>query len=202
MGQTSLGAAFSTGWYPESLIGAIDDSTRDRRSGLPYNYRHMLLAGAILHRMHGGVAYARAQNLRRRLRRDYMAALRRAHLLIMPTVRALPPRVRTATGEEERVMNILSPSGDGVSMEQFVGNTCAHNLTGLPALTVPCGYAGGLPVGCQIIGNPGDDLLVLQAGRYLEKALALPDPLVARQSDRHRRSAEHDDAPGAHAASA
>ena len=51
------------------------------------------------------------------------------------------------------------------------------NQTGLPAASVPCGFAGGLPTGVQIIGRRGGDALVLRAARAYESARgAFPAP--------------------------
>ncbi len=49
--------------------------------------------------------------------------------------------------------------------------TAPFNLTGLPALTVPCGRVDGLPVGLQIVGKAWDEAGVLQAGMTFETAL-------------------------------
>jgi aspartyl-tRNA(Asn)/glutamyl-tRNA(Gln) amidotransferase subunit A len=50
--------------------------------------------------------------------------------------------------------------------------TCLFNLTGQPALTLPCGFTQcGQPVGLQLIGRVGADSLVLQAGKALEEAI-------------------------------
>jgi Asp-tRNA(Asn)/Glu-tRNA(Gln) amidotransferase A subunit family amidase len=51
--------------------------------------------------------------------------------------------------------------------------TVPFNVTGQPALSVPCGTTvGGLPVGLQIAGPPGADALVLALGAAFERALA------------------------------
>ena len=43
--------------------------------------------------------------------------------------------------------------------------TAPFNLTGLPAMSVPCGFtAAGLPIGMQIVGKPFDEPTVLQVG--------------------------------------
>lgn len=44
------------------------------------------------------------------------------------------------------------------------------NQAGVPAISVPCGFAGGLPAGLQIIGRRGSDALVLRAARAYELA--------------------------------
>jgi aspartyl-tRNA(Asn)/glutamyl-tRNA(Gln) amidotransferase subunit A len=49
--------------------------------------------------------------------------------------------------------------------------TAPFNLTGLPALSVPCGRVDGLPVGLQIAGAPWQETKVLQAGHAFESAL-------------------------------
>ncbi|MDQ3533434.1 MAG: amidase family protein, partial [Actinomycetota bacterium] len=44
-------------------------------------------------------------------------------------------------------------------------------VTGLPAISVPCGFTSeGLPVGVQIVGRYRDDLGVLQLARAFERA--------------------------------
>ena len=48
--------------------------------------------------------------------------------------------------------------------------TYPFNMTQQPALSVPCGLAGGLPVGLQIVGPRHADAVVLRAGRAYEAA--------------------------------
>lgn len=53
-------------------------------------------------------------------------------------------------------------------MPSFTG---PYNLTGLPAVSVPCGFtADGLPVGLQIAGRPFDESTVLRAAYAYEQA--------------------------------
>ncbi len=62
---------------------------------------------------------------------------------------------------------------DGVAMETYLDwmRSCYHiSVTGLPALSVPCGFTpDGLPVGLQIVGRPGDDFGVLQVAHGFEQ---------------------------------
>ncbi len=60
--------------------------------------------------------------------------------------------------------------------------TWIFNLTMQPAVSVPCGFAGGLPVGLQIVAPRGDDFGCVAAACAFEKALGLKDmrpPLAA-----------------------
>jgi aspartyl-tRNA(Asn)/glutamyl-tRNA(Gln) amidotransferase subunit A len=50
------------------------------------------------------------------------------------------------------------------------------NITGQPAASVPCGFAGGLPVGLQIVGRRLDDALVLRAAAAYEREYLFRPP--------------------------
>jgi Asp-tRNA(Asn)/Glu-tRNA(Gln) amidotransferase A subunit family amidase len=44
-------------------------------------------------------------------------------------------------------------------------------MTGLPAITLPCGFSqGGLPIGLQIIGRPFDEAGIIRIARNYEKS--------------------------------
>ncbi len=54
--------------------------------------------------------------------------------------------------------------------------TYPFNMTGQPALSVPCGFSGeGLPIGLQLVGARFNDALVLQAGHAYQQAAPLVD---------------------------
>ena len=78
---------------------------------------------------------------------------------------------------------VVTPTLEMVAPEAGVGDlllrprvlrlTFPWNTVGCPALALPCGNAElGLPASVQLIGRPGEDALVLAAGRLLEQALA------------------------------
>jgi Asp-tRNA(Asn)/Glu-tRNA(Gln) amidotransferase A subunit family amidase len=52
--------------------------------------------------------------------------------------------------------------------------TAVHNLTGAPALVLPCGWsAAGLPIGLQLSSPLGTDMALLATARYVESTLAV-----------------------------
>ena len=56
----------------------------------------------------------------------------------------------------------------GVALN-MLHNTACINLTGPPAISVPCGMNDGLPIGLQIICRHFDDLTVLRVADAVEK---------------------------------
>jgi aspartyl-tRNA(Asn)/glutamyl-tRNA(Gln) amidotransferase subunit A len=72
-----------------------------------------------------------------------------------------PPRI----GETMVVIN-----GTDVSVvDAFTRLNAPQNMAGIPALSVPCGKANGLPVGLQIIGASGHDEAVLRLGAAFQQ---------------------------------
>jgi len=63
---------------------------------------------------------------------------------------------------------------NGVKMDTYIDwmKTCYYiTVTGLPAISVPCGFTPeGLPVGVQIVGRHQDELGVLQLAHAFEQA--------------------------------
>jgi aspartyl-tRNA(Asn)/glutamyl-tRNA(Gln) amidotransferase subunit A len=63
--------------------------------------------------------------------------------------------------------------GDLALRDTLLRFTLPWNTVGAPALALPCGAAeDGLPASVQLVGRPGDDALVLAAGRMLEARLS------------------------------
>ncbi|MFB9950700.1 amidase [Rhizobium puerariae] len=111
-----------------------------------------VLAGEIFRR-HGGMLYAKAHNLRRRLRAEYDAALARYDVLVMPTT---PMTARKIVPHDAPILELLT---DSWTMQN---NTCPFDITGHPAISVPCGHHDGKPVGFMIVGRHFDDATVFR----------------------------------------
>jgi len=89
-------------------------------------------------------------------------------VLVTPTLRIEPPR--SGAG-------VAKMSGRDLPLHTAAtALTMPYNLTGMPALTLPCGSGdNGLPIGVQVAGRRGDDWRVLDVGARLEDLLN-PNP--------------------------
>jgi aspartyl-tRNA(Asn)/glutamyl-tRNA(Gln) amidotransferase subunit A len=107
------------------------------------------------------VEYLQAQQLRRQIKRDFRKAFEKVNVIIAPTLPIVAPNI----GEVFADLN-----GEQVDLiNQIIRFTGPSNLTGLPALTVPCGLKNGMPVGLQIIGPALQEGLVLNVGYAVEQ---------------------------------
>src|SRR5262249_4293387 len=106
--------------------------------------RERLLSGAL----YTGAEYVQAMRLRERLRNEMLDVLRGVDLAATPT--SPKPAATFATMWD-------------VSLGFPRSNTPPFNLSGLPALALPCGFASGLPLSLQLAGRPFDEATVLRA---------------------------------------
>lgn len=110
-----------------------------------------------------GTDFVQAQRARTYLTRTFVRVLEDVDILVMPTTSMPAPSI-----EEEHASAADASLAMSLTLTRF---TNPFNLTGLPALSVPCGFtAEGLPVGLQIVGRPFDDATVLRVGHAYEEA--------------------------------
>jgi aspartyl-tRNA(Asn)/glutamyl-tRNA(Gln) amidotransferase subunit A len=109
--------------------------------------------------------YLTAQRARSLLRRR-MADLFSAHrldALLSPTV------PMTTVPLAERFAERLDMPGESPAVSS-IHHTCSANLTGQPALSVPCGFSPrGLPIGFQLLGRPFDEATLFRIARAYER---------------------------------
>ena len=155
--------AMGYGWqgeHPDDLIAFWGRSWREAPERLPTIAKYVLLAAEHVRRTHGAAFYAKAQNLRREMRAAYDAALAQYDVLAMPTIPFPAPLLpKPDCGAEETISAALN-------ME---GNTGPFDASGHPALSVPCGFERGLPVGLMFVGRHFDEGAVLRAARAVER---------------------------------
>jgi len=112
-----------------------------------------------------GTRYELAHRARRVIAAGVRNTFRAEHLdaLASPT---LPlPSVKL----EHMVVDFLA-GGQGVDLSPMLRHGIVANVTGLPALTVPCGFASGLPVGLQLVGHPFAEASLFTIARAYEAA--------------------------------
>jgi len=87
----------------------------------------------------------------------------RFDVLLTPTLRTPPPRLGELA--PDRDFDTLMPA-----MFHWISYTPLQNLAGTPAISLPLGQAGGLPVGVQFAADRGQEPLLLQLAAELELA--------------------------------
>lgn len=129
---------------------------------LPPRLITRLVLARYLHGAERGVPLARAHNLRLRLRQQVDELFRQVDVLLTPTVVTVAFRLLQERGSRGDRMT----RGGGTELL----NTCALDLSGHPALTVPWGTGDeGLPTGIQVVGPLFGEEVVYRAGFALEK---------------------------------
>ena len=104
-----------------------------------------------------GTEYALARRTRDELRREYAAALAEWDAILLPTTPTTAP---------------LREGDDAIAAAaRLTAYTSPFNLTGLPAISVPCGFdADGLPIGLQLVARPWAEARLLRIARAYERA--------------------------------
>jgi aspartyl-tRNA(Asn)/glutamyl-tRNA(Gln) amidotransferase subunit A len=139
--------------HAKFLQTRLSDYSPDVRAGF--------LAGQLILGRH----YVRAQRVRGLIRQEMGAALKRVDALVAPTVPVPAPRMGETT------LKIGEETVD--TMWALSRLTRPANLTGFPAISVPCGFTeGSLPIGLQFIGRPFAEASILQIAHAYEQNTA------------------------------
>ncbi|MBM65316.1 MAG: amidase [Myxococcales bacterium] len=113
--------------------------------------------------------YVHAQRLRPRLNAHFHRALGQCDVIASPTTGRTAPPIRPDA--------LARGDSDLTLLQTIMRYAQPANLTGLPALSIPCGYdSEGLPVGLQLMGRAHEEALLLQMGRVVEAATAHQPP--------------------------
>ena len=122
--------------------GNLDDMyMKSRAQGFGAEVKRRIMIGAyVLSHGYYDAYYLQAQRIRRLIANDFVEAFKVCDVIMGPT----SPSTAFKLGEK---------AADPVQMYLSDIYTIAVNLAGLPGMSVPCGFAGGLPVGLQLIGN-------------------------------------------------
>ena len=113
--------------------------------------------------------YLRAMRIRRLVQREFRKLFAGVDLLVTPARMGPAPPVSQPLDRSRT--DRPTPKTPGMS-----ALVAASNLAGLPALVLPCGFAGKLPVALQLVGLPFAENTLLALGRAFQK-----------ETDWHRR---------------
>ncbi len=129
--------------------------TRDEGFGAEVK-RRIMLGTFVLSSGYYDAYYEKAQRARRMLASDFDAAFERCDVIATPTA----PTPAFRIGEK---------SNDPLALYLSDIYTVTINLSGVPAISIPCGQSSaGLPIGLQLIGNHFDEARLLNAAYACE----------------------------------
>ena len=136
----------------------VEMESRTRAAGFGAEVKRRIMLGTYaLSAGYYDAYYGKAQSVRTLVRREFAAAFARVDLIVAPTT----PNVAFKHGEKE----------DPLSMYLNDVFTIPGNLSGIPGISVPCGFSvTGLPIGLQVLGRPLDEPRVLRAAYAYEQA--------------------------------
>jgi aspartyl-tRNA(Asn)/glutamyl-tRNA(Gln) amidotransferase subunit A len=142
--------AFRAPLGKDATLQGMYDRTRDQGFGAEVKRRIMLGTYVLSHGYYDAY-YLKAQRVRTLLRGDYEAAFERVDLVAMPTT----PTPAFKLGEK---------TSDPLQMYLADVFTVSANLSGLPAISIPCGFSSNnLPIGLQLTGRAFDESTLLRA---------------------------------------
>ena len=143
----------------------MDLYKRSRGEGFGAEVKRRIMTGTyVLSAGYYDAYYLQAQKVRTLISEDFRRAFAQVDLLAGPT--APTPAFRIGAKVDDPITMYLNDI-----------YTIGANLAGLPAMSIPCGFAGALPVGLQLIGPHFGESRILSAAHALQ-----------RVTDFHRRT--------------
>jgi len=137
----------------------LDDMyAKSRTQGFGTEVKRRILIGTyVLSHGYYDAYYLQAQRIRRLIANDFVEAFKQCDVIMGPT----SPSTAFRIGEK---------ASDPVQMYLSDIYTIAVNLAGLPGMSVPCGFANGLPAGLQLIGDYFSEARLLNAAHRYQLA--------------------------------
>jgi amidase len=166
-GATELmvrGDGYGTNWrghYSTQLMDFYGRARRARGHDFSDTVKMTVLAGHYMSEQYNRHYYGKAQNIGRRLARDYDKALQEYDLLIMPTT----AMKAVSRPKDKHLTSILAGALGNLH------NTAPFDVSGHPAMSVPVGFSDGLPVGMQLVGRRWDEATVLKVAHAYQVAI-------------------------------
>ena len=140
-----------------AIKNLLDVYLKSRGEGFGREVRRRILLGTYsLSAGYYDAYYLKAQKVRTLIREDFAKAFQKVDIILTP----VSPTPAFKIGEKTE---------DPLTMYLSDIFTVSVNLAGLPAISLPCGKVGNLPVGIQLIGQAFKEDEILEAGRILQQ---------------------------------
>lgn len=111
--------------------------------------------------------YIKARNLERLVKEGFAEAMQQCDVIVSPTAPAVAPRI-----DAERITIKGEVHELQLTRDEVLGrNTFLANITGMPAISVPCGFGeGGMPIGLHLTARPFEEPLLYRVAHAYEQA--------------------------------
>jgi len=146
------------GFSAHDAANMWDAMEKTRQYGFgPEVKRRIMLGTYALSAGYYEAYYVKAQKVRTLISREFSDTFNRCDVLVTPT----SPTVAFRIGEK-----VDDP------LQMYLSDVCTLpiNIAGIPGMSVPAGFSGGLPVGMQILGKPFAEEMMLRVAYAYEQA--------------------------------
>ncbi|SKA39269.1 amidase [Enhydrobacter aerosaccus] len=159
--QMMLGNGMGFNWKGYYDVGLIDahSAWRERADDLSDTLKLSMLVGLYGLKHYRGRYYAKAQNIARVMKAAYDAAFASYDLLLSPT---LPLKATPLPAPGASLTEYVSRAFE------MIGTTSQFDVTGHPAMSIPCGLEDGLPIGLMLIAKDYDESMIYRAAAAFE----------------------------------
>ncbi|MEZ5473628.1 MAG: Asp-tRNA(Asn)/Glu-tRNA(Gln) amidotransferase subunit GatA [Steroidobacteraceae bacterium] len=146
------------GYRCKDAVNLEDLYKRSRGEGFGAEVKRRIMTGTyVLSAGYYDAYYLKAQRVRQLIARDFARAFAEIDVLVGPTT----PTPAFALGAK---------TSDPITMYLNDIYTIGANMAGLPALSIPCGFADELPVGLQLIGGHFSEARLLNVAHQYQLA--------------------------------
>lgn len=115
--------------------------------------------------------YVNAQRIRTRMMNHFESAFKTADVILTPSTAIVAPRIKKGA--------LPNGESDLTTTTEIMRFATAPNLTGLPAISFPAGYAkNGMPIGMQAIGRAWDEATLLRMALAAEQSVERREPMA------------------------
>jgi aspartyl-tRNA(Asn)/glutamyl-tRNA(Gln) amidotransferase subunit A len=146
------------GFSERDASNVIETTERTRQFGFGTEVKRRIMLGTYaLSAGYYDAYYVKAQKVRTLIKGEFDQAFEKYDALVTPTSPIVPFKL----GEK-----LEDP------MQMYLSDVCTLpiNIAGIPAISIPAGFAGNLPIGMQIIGKPFSEETLLRIAFAYEQA--------------------------------